>query len=83
MRAALLRVVFVPLMCTLAECVLDHFRDKLKILFPEARILKSVYDWDPLRDVFALLIAPVKGKERIRVKVEEYVSIACSVRSSL
>ena len=62
----------------LAEAVLDFFREKLQALFPKARILASVHEWDSLRDTFALLIAPVKGKKRIRVKVEEYVRAARS-----
>ena len=45
--------------------------EKLTKLFPKARVIESVFDMLPA-DKITLLIAPVKGQARIRVKVEEY-----------
>ena len=63
--------VFVPLMSVIAGVVVDAFRAKLEGLFPEARVLSSVFEWQP-SDKIALFIAPVKGEARVRAKVQEY-----------
>ena len=58
-------------MSVIAGVVVDAFAAKLEGLFPEARVLSSVFEWQPT-DKIALLIAPVKGEARVRAKVLEY-----------
>ena len=63
--------VLVPYMEIIVSKVIESFTTKLRAIFPEADLIKSVHDWRRGSSV-ALLVAPVKGEERVCVKVEEY-----------
>ena len=63
--------VLVPLMCLVAGLAIDSFGEKLRSLFPGARVISDVKAWEA-GDEIALLIAPVKGQARVKAKVEEY-----------
>ena len=65
--------LMVSAMCCVAETALEHFREKLITLFPKARLIVDVND---MRDdeTACVMIAPVKGAERVREKIKEAAS---------
>ena len=62
--------LMVSAMCCVAEAALEHFREKLVALFPKARVIVDVNDMREDETV-CVMIAPVKGAERVREKIKE------------
>ena len=71
------RRVCLPLVHITAKLAVDEFKMRLRALFPGAVDDCEALDTDQSAG-FAVLIAPLKGEPRIRVKLEEYRSEPCS-----
>ena len=65
--------LMVSAMCCVAEAALEHFREKLVALFPKARVIVDVNDMRE-DETACVMIAPVKGAERVREKIKEAAS---------
>ena len=65
--------LMVSAMCCVAEAALEHFREKLVALFPKARVIVDVNDMRE-DETACVMIAPVKGAERVREKIKEATS---------
>ena len=65
--------LMVSAMCCVAEAALEHFREKLAALFPKARVIVDVNDMRE-DETACVMIASVKGAERVREKIKEATS---------